>query len=152
MVAIFENCKEGNVNVNRKNSGVDTNRKNVKDDEGDDEGFAMNTESIIDFDANIMNSRKADKSDGDTTSALFSKVRKKSIILIEILIRLEKELVMLIKMMERSKRELVILIKMLKVLHPTFLKKLEKMLVINILGIIYLFFLESLKRESVIIL
>lgn len=77
VIAIFENCKKGNVNVNRKNGGVDTNRKNVKDDERNDENFAMNTESVINLNANIMNPREADKSDGDITSTLLSKVRKK---------------------------------------------------------------------------
>ena len=48
----------------------------MEDNEGDDEDFAINTESVVDPDANVVNHREADKSVENIASALPGTVRK----------------------------------------------------------------------------
>lgn len=48
----------------------------MEDDNGDNEDFAIDMESIIDSDADVVNSREANKDIGDTISALSSAVEK----------------------------------------------------------------------------
>lgn len=66
---------KNSVNIDGKNGEVDVDRKNMEDNEGENEDSAMNTKSIIDPD--VMNFRKADKSIRNIISALFGTVGKR---------------------------------------------------------------------------
>ena len=69
-VATLKDHKEGGVDVDGKNGGVDADGKDVEDGEGDDEDFAMDTESVVDPDADVVNSGEADKGVRDTESVV----------------------------------------------------------------------------------
>lgn len=77
LATIFKGYKKGNIDVDKKNDGVESDGEDVEDNEGDDEDFAIDTESVVDSDANVINPREADKSVEDTVSALPGTVGKK---------------------------------------------------------------------------
>lgn len=49
----------------------------MKDNKGDNKDFAIDTESVVDPNANIVNSGKANKTIGNTVFALFGIIRKR---------------------------------------------------------------------------
>ena len=51
--------------------------KEVKDDEGDNEDSAIDIESVVDLDVNVINPGEADKAVKDITSILFGAVKKR---------------------------------------------------------------------------
>lgn len=76
-ITIFKDYKESSININKKNDGIDIDKKDIKDDKEDNEDFAINTESIINLNANIINFKEADKSVRETISVLLDKIEKR---------------------------------------------------------------------------
>lgn len=108
--------------VNEKNSRVDVDENDVEDNEGSVENSAIDMEFVINPDAKIVNSREIDKGIGDTISGLLGVVGK--------------------RVDDANKGA--------GLLYPIFLGRLERLLVIKILEIVYLFFSRRSERVSVI--
>lgn len=77
LAATFKDHKEGVVNIDRKNGGVDINGEDVKDDERNNEDSAIATKFFVDPDANIVNSKEADKGIRDIISAFLGAIGKR---------------------------------------------------------------------------
>lgn len=77
LVATFKDYKKDGANLDKKNSGVDADKKDVKDDEGDVEDSVIDIKSIIDFNTNVVNSGEDNKDVRNTTSVLPSAIKKR---------------------------------------------------------------------------
>lgn len=77
LVATFKDYKKDGVNLDKKNSGVDADKKDVKDDEGDVEDSVIDIKSIIDFNTNVVNSGEDNKDVRNTISVLPAAIRKR---------------------------------------------------------------------------
>lgn len=77
LIVTFQDYKKSGINFNKKNSGVDADRKDMEDDKEDIKDSVIDIKSIVDFNANGINSGEVDKDIGDNIFALPSAVRKK---------------------------------------------------------------------------
>ena len=77
LATTFKDHKKGGINIDRKKGEVESNGEEAEDDEGDNEDSAMDTKSVIDSYANVVNSGEADKGVKDTSSTLPNVVGKR---------------------------------------------------------------------------
>lgn len=57
LITTCKDHKKSGLNISRKNGEIDTDRKDMKNDERDIKSFVINIKFVVDLDTNIVNSR-----------------------------------------------------------------------------------------------